>query len=67
MENKTYTDYDSIIIQLNLGDESVGNIKMMRQDVEAMLFLHGQSRGEILELMVQTIESESPKLKKDAE
>lgn len=67
MENKTYTDYDSIIIQLNLGEDSIGNIKMMRQDVEAMLFLHGQSRGEILELMVQTIESESPKLKKDAE
>lgn len=65
-ENKVYEDYDSIVIQLNKGDESIGNIKMMRQDLEAMMSLHGQSRQDILELLVQTIETESPKIKKNA-
>lgn len=67
MENKKYTDYDSIIIQLNNGDKCIGNIKMMRQDIEALNSLQGQSRANVIELMISTIESESPKLKKDAE
>jgi len=67
MENKKYTDYDSIIIQLNNGDECIGNIKMMRQDIEALKNLQGQSRADIIELMISTIETESPKLKQDAE
>ena len=65
-ENKVYEDYDSIVIQLNKGDESIGNIKMMRQDIEAMMVLHSQTRQDILELLVQTIETESPKIKKNA-
>ncbi len=64
--NKTYEDYDSIVIQLNKGDESIGNIRMMRQDLEAMMVLHGQTRQDILELLVQTIETESPKIKENA-
>jgi hypothetical protein len=66
LENKVYEDYDSIVIQLNKGDESIGNIKMMRQDLEAMMVLHGQTRQDILELLVQTIETESPKIKENA-
>lgn len=64
--NKTYEDYDSIVIQLNKGEESIGNIRMMRQDLEAMMVLHGQTRQDILELLVQTIETESPKIKENA-
>ena len=66
LENKVYEDYDSIVIQLNKGDESIGNIRMMRQDLEAMMVLHGQTRQDILELLVQTIETESPKIKENA-
>lgn len=67
MENKKYSDYDSIIIQLNNGDECIGNLKMMRQDLEALMSLHGQPRADIIELMIATLETESPKLKQDAE
>ena len=67
IENKKYSDYDSIIIQLNNGDESIGNIKMMRQDIEIMSAIHGQSLGDITELMIETIVSESPKIKANAE
>lgn len=65
-ENTVYEDYDSVVIQLNKGDVSKGNIKMMRQDIEAMMSLHGQTRQDILELLMQTLESESPENKKDA-
>ena len=65
-ENKVYEDYDSIVIQLNKGEDSKGNIKMMRQDLEAMMYLHGQTRQDIIELLIQTLESESPINKKDA-
>jgi hypothetical protein len=67
IDNKKYSDYDSIIIQLNNGDESIGNIKMMRQDIEIMSAIHGQSLGDITELMIETIVSESPKIKTNAE
>jgi hypothetical protein len=63
IKNKEYGDYDSIIIQLNNGDESIGNIKMMRQDLEVLMKLHGQTRADIIELMVSTLETESPKIK----
>jgi hypothetical protein len=66
IKNKEYGDYDSIIIQLNNGDESIGNIKMMRQDLEVLMKLHGQSRADIIELMVSTLETESPKIKEYA-
>lgn len=65
-ENRVYEDYDSVVIQLNKGDVSKGTIKMMRQDIEAMMSLHGQARQDILELLMQTLESKSPENKKDA-
>jgi len=65
-ENRIYEDYDSIIIQLNKGENVKGNIKMMRQDLDAMMNLHGQTRQDILELLIQTLESESTENKKDA-
>ena len=65
IENKKYSDYDSIIVQLNNGSESIGNIRMMRQDIEIMSAMHNQSMGDIVELMIETIVSESPKIKSD--
>jgi hypothetical protein len=58
-QNKEYEDWDSIVLHLAQGDKSVVKIKMMRQDIEAMQSLHGQSRSELLELMIQTIEEEA--------
>lgn len=58
LKNKEYSDWDSLQITLVLKDESKANIRMMRQDVEAMANLHGQSRGEIIEMMIQALEEE---------
>jgi hypothetical protein len=58
LKNKEYSDWDSLQITLVLKDESKGNIRMMRQDMEAMANLHGQSRSEIIEMMIQTLEEE---------
>lgn len=57
--NKTYTDWDSIIIQLNNGDTAGGNIRMMRQDLEVMAETHGTTRGEVMEMMVQALEEQA--------
>lgn len=58
LKNKTYPDWDSMIIQLNQGDEVVLNIRMMRQDMDAMGELHGQDRKDFMELMVSTMEDQ---------
>lgn len=58
MENKVYNDWDSIIVQLNLKDEGLLNIKMMRQDLEALAASHGQERKDVVEMMVQAIEEQ---------
>lgn len=56
--NKKYEDWDSIIIQLNNGDDGVLNIRMMRQDIEAMSEDHGTGRGHVMEMMVQAMEEQ---------
>ena len=48
---------DSVIIQINNGDESCGNIRMMKQDIDAIMELHGVERGYALEMMLQAVES----------
>jgi hypothetical protein len=53
--NKTYEDWDSIIIQLNQGENGLANIKMMRQDMEALGETHGQTIGDIMGMMVETL------------
>lgn len=57
-QNVEYADWDSIVLHLGLGEKSVVKIKVMRQDMEAMKSLHSQSRSEMLELMIQTLEAE---------
>ena len=60
MSNRQYDDWDSIIIQLNNGEKAAGgNIRMMRQDIEAMAETHGTSRGEVMEMMVQALEEQA--------
>jgi len=59
--NKTYSDWDSIIIQLNLGETGLSNIKMMRQDMEALADLHGQTLGDIMGMMVEALKDEYSK------
>jgi hypothetical protein len=56
--NKSYGDWDSIIVQLNNGETGLANIKMMRQDLEAMAKNHSTNRGEVMEMLVQALEDE---------
>ena len=57
-ENKVYPDWDNIIIQINQGDESVLNLRMMRQDLEAMMTNEGVDREYVLGLMLATLEEQ---------
>ena len=53
--NKKYTDWDSLAIDVCLGDTSLGKIRMMRQDMEAMQKMHLAERKDIIEMMVQAL------------
>ena len=64
--NVKYDDWDNVIIQLMNGDTAVLNTRMMRQDLEAIGKLHGQSRADIFELLVNAMETEIAN-KKDSE
>jgi len=57
-KNKVYPDWDNIVIQLNKGDEAVLNIRMMRQDLEAMTSFHGTERKDVLEMMIAAMEEQ---------
>ena len=50
-------EWDSIIIQINKGEVGGGAIKMMKQDIDAMMELHGTDRVYILEIMLKAVES----------
>jgi hypothetical protein len=56
--NKTYTDWDNVIIQVMNGDKPVLNSRMMRQDIETLGALHGQSRGDLMDMLVTAMEEE---------
>ena len=56
--NKTYPDWDNIIIQINQGDTSVLNLRMMRQDLEAMMANEGVDREYVLGLMLAALEDQ---------
>lgn len=59
--NEVINPWDNIIIQINNGDKvGAGAIRMMKQDMEAIMDLHGQSRGEVLNLLLSTIETTPP-------
>jgi hypothetical protein len=52
------TNYDEIIIQLNKNGESQGRIKMSTEHIGLLMETHKQELGDVLELMVKTIDSE---------
>lgn len=56
--NTTYGDWDSVIIQLNFGETGKGSIKMMRQDIEAMSELHGQTTADIMAMMLEALKEQ---------
>jgi hypothetical protein len=58
LENKTYPDWDNVILQLCQGDNGIANIRMQRQDIEAMMALHGSDREEVIEMMFQALEEQ---------
>jgi hypothetical protein len=56
-ENNFVYDWDSITIQLGKENEIHGSIRIMKQDMDNMKFLHGMERGEILEMLVEALET----------
>ena len=57
-DNKSYADWDNVIIQVMNGDKPVLNSRMMRQDMEALGVLHSQSRGDLMDMLVTAMEDE---------
>jgi len=56
--NEVINPWDNLIIQINNGDKvGAGAIRMMKQDLESMMDIHGSSRGEILDLLLTTVET----------
>ena len=58
LKNVEYTDWDSLQITIVLKDKAVANIRMMRQDMEAMERLHSAEKGEVIEMMIATLQEE---------
>ena len=56
-ETLVVNEWDSVIIQINNGEVGCGAIRMMKQDIEAMIELHGVDRGYVLDMMLQGVES----------
>lgn len=57
VEAPVVNEWDSVIVQINSGEEGCGAIRMMKQDIEALMNLHGEGRGQILEMMLQAVET----------
>jgi hypothetical protein len=59
--NEVINPWDNLIIQINNGDKvGAGAIRMMKQDLDTMMDLHKASRGEILDLLLKTVETTPP-------
>jgi hypothetical protein len=50
-------EWDSVIIQINNGEDGAGAIRMMKQDIDALMELHGESRGTILDMCLLAVET----------
>jgi hypothetical protein len=50
-------EWDSVIIQINNGEDGAGAIRMMKQDINALMELHGESRGTILDMCLLAVET----------
>lgn len=58
LKNIEYSDWDSLQIAIVLKDKNVANIRMMRQDIEAMELMHYTNKGEIVSMMIATLEED---------
>jgi hypothetical protein len=56
-ETTVINEWDSVIIQINNGETGCGAIRMMKQDIIAMMELNGVDRGYALEMMLQAVET----------
>jgi aspartyl-tRNA synthetase len=56
-ETQVINEWDSVIIQINNGEIGGGSIRMMKQDIDAIMELHGVDRGYALEMMLQAVET----------
>lgn len=50
-------EWDSVIIQINNGEDGVGAIRMMKQDIDALMELHNEGRGTILDMCLMAVET----------
>ena len=50
-------EWDSVIIQINNGEDGAGAIRMMKQDIDALMELHNESRGTILDMCLMAVET----------
>jgi hypothetical protein len=51
--------YDEIVIQLVKDGKPAGQIRMEKGSIEALKSAHGQTTGDIMDLMLQTLEEEA--------
>ena len=65
--NKKYTDWDSLAIDVCLEDKSLGRIRMMRQDMEAMQTMGMAERKDVVEMMIQALIDEYKKKEESEE
>jgi hypothetical protein len=50
-------DWDNLVIQLGKGEDVHGSIRIMKQDIENMQYLHGMNIGDVLKMLVEALET----------
>ena len=57
-ENKEFVyDWDNLVIQLGKGEDVHGSIRIVKQDIENMQYLHGMNIGDVLKMLVEALET----------
>ena len=54
---EVFHDWDNVILQINKGDTKIGSIRMMKQAFDNMLDLNKATRSEVLDLLLQALET----------
>ena len=49
--------WGTLVVQLGNGEDVHGSIRIMKQDIDNMKYLHGMERGDILEMLVNALET----------
>jgi hypothetical protein len=60
VELQVVNEWDNVIIQIAKGEgenSGSGAVRMMKQDIDAMMELHGVDRGYILDMLLQALET----------